>query len=1311
MSTYDAGRIEATADVDRTPFSQGLQLAIREGEEFAAHRFTAAADIDARPAEQAFDRLKAKGENFSKQKFSAKVDVDVSGNVRFDALIRKAEEYNGNVYRAKVVLDSEIAFLKLDDLEARLAALTAGVHTIRVRYDSSGLPNLPRTMPGRAPGAGSSSSDGQFSPLGTALVAGVPALLPLLPLAAGLAGAFVAVGASGMLAFKGITSEMKEGTAQGQEYSRGVKIVEGDLTTLEATAARGVLSPFSRDVQFINQQMPLLNAEVGKYSAMAGNTVDQLFRGSISALHVLDPLLTQVSGWVYSIAAGFNRWASDGGLQRWEERAIQVLPEVERDLGDIVTAIGRVLAAAGPFGMGTFRALDLIAKGLDGLPLPVLKTLVTLAGTGYLAFQAWRGLEPVVGVVGKLTTAIKAYEVEQLVAAGVTKAAATEQATLSGGLRVMAMQYGTLGLAIGLGAAATLGIIAITQSMTKNSVATAASASDAAKELLHMAQSGEVLQDTMGKLGVSSKNLDSVLENAFKESNWTKIKDFDFGLGHLGLHPMVNTATNDAKNFFKSVDDGLAQMIADGQQASAQSAFKIIADQAAAQGVTVDQLLTKLPKYKSALDAINASANGPIVGLNGVLMATSGSLDTLAGKYGLNSAAAQNYVGILGITSDMVKNSIVPQSVLAQALDVTSAAERQGTQTTAEYLAAVQTFAQSAGSAADRAALIGATLKAANGDALAYAGTMVLAASANQQLVSGFDKQQRSAINLKSGVIDYRNAAAGPLLSALQNLQTAAMNAAGATYQHEVATRGAKLASDDAVTAYYSQTHGALMDEAKQLGLTKDQAKRLADQYFSLPSDIRTKIEAIGTDPVLKVLDQIGQQLSLLTHRPWVSQFGITGADGALATIAAIQSRLVKLNGQTAYVQVNERTVGGANSGGRQVLAYGGLIRAYGYGGADVANGHQPAIYAARPGAVRVFAEPETGGEAYIPLAADNRRPRARAIAADTVRMLGGVAYFDDGGFSFVNVHGPTASKASGGSRGAASGNVATVFNNRVYSSLQAAEAAKGTLGDSLARALAGELQSLGSLANATEAQVTSAMNKILATVRQAVSTGFGPSRLVASLQVESRQLEAEVARRTQLAAKLAADTKAVADTRAAMASAAAQTSQNIMGGFDFGTAGNGYAFGISSTLDQRVQDAAKFRDLVTRARGLGLSDAALQQIIGEGPQTAGANLQAIVTAGTADRSYITHLDQQYATLKSIADQLGQQEAQAQYGAQLLAQQTAVARDTAAVRAESRAIHDTLVAMSRQLAGLDRTIKAETQEAHRLATASARQHI
>jgi hypothetical protein len=53
----------------------------------------------------------------------------------------------------------------------------------------------------------------------------------------------------------------------------------------------------------------------------------------------------------------------------------------------------------------------------------------------------------------------------------------------------------------------------------------------------------------------------------------------------------------------------------------------------------------------------------------------------------------------------------------------------------------------------------------------------------------------------------------------------------------------------------------------------------------------------------------------------------------------------------------------------------------------------------AKPPTYRVWAEPETGGEAYIPLAGGAKRPRAKAVLADVASRFGGqVVYHAAGG-------------------------------------------------------------------------------------------------------------------------------------------------------------------------------------------------------------------------------------------------------------------------------------------------------------------------
>src|SRR5206468_8534694 len=121
------------------------------------------------------------------------------------------------------------------------------------------------------------------------------------------------------------------------------------------------------------------------------------------------------------------------------------------------------------------------------------------------------------------------------------------------------------------------------------------------------------------------------------------------------------------------------------------------------------------------------------------------------------------------------------------------------------------------------------------------------------------------------GTIDYTKGGAPALVGQLQSIQDASLKAASATYQHELATKGAKSAADDAFALYKAQTQGTLEDEAKKLGLTDDQAKKLANTYFGLAheGDIKKTIEMAGANPVVDVLNRIGRLLAALTGGKW----------------------------------------------------------------------------------------------------------------------------------------------------------------------------------------------------------------------------------------------------------------------------------------------------------------------------------------------------------------------------------------------------------------------------------------------------------
>ena len=146
---------------------------------------------------------------------------------------------------------------------------------------------------------------------GSALITAIAALGPaLVPLAAGAtAGAigFGALGAAGILAIGGIKREMAAGTAVGFAYTTGLATLSGNLHTLQSTAARGVLAPFSREVTALQSQMPFLNHSIGDFSVLAGKTAGNVMSGLIQSFHVFEPLARDVGTYLFQLSGASTR--------------------------------------------------------------------------------------------------------------------------------------------------------------------------------------------------------------------------------------------------------------------------------------------------------------------------------------------------------------------------------------------------------------------------------------------------------------------------------------------------------------------------------------------------------------------------------------------------------------------------------------------------------------------------------------------------------------------------------------------------------------------------------------------------------------------------------------------------------------------------------------------------------------------------------------------------------------------------------------------------------------------------------------------
>lgn len=179
-----------------------------------------------------------------------------------------------------------------------------------------------------------------------------------------------------------------------------------------------------------------------------------------------------------------------------------------------------------------------------------------------------------------------------------------------------------------------------------------------------------------------------------------------------------------------------------------------------------------------------------------------------------------------------------------------------------------------------------------------------------------------------------------------------------------------QFALDGNTDAYRATLEGgrqALLDRIHDLGIQGEEAEALADQIYRIPPESEWKLIA-ETAEASRRLDTV-----------------FTTWNGRTITFNAA---------------LNER-IAGVTSAGGITFADGGIVEYFAGGG--VREHHVAQI--AQAGAWRVWAEPETGGEAYIPLA-PSKRGQSVPVLAEAADRLGfdiipkGALSFADGGIT-----------------------------------------------------------------------------------------------------------------------------------------------------------------------------------------------------------------------------------------------------------------------------------------------------------------------
>ncbi|WP_372407402.1 hypothetical protein [Streptomyces luteireticuli] len=233
-------------------------------------------------------------------------------------------------------------------------------------------------------------------------------------------------------------------------------------------------------------------------------------------------------------------------------------------------------------------------------------------------------------------------------------------------------------------------------------------------------------------------------------------------------------------------------------------------------------------------------------------------------------------------------------------------------------------------------------------------------------------------------------------------------------------TRGAQSALQRLIEQLGAVPSGKNVKVSAQTQATIASLQEVQAELQSTPGAKTVHVSA-PTEAARSALEQLGFTISAVPGSKDVTVTVPTG--GPTAAVSTIQSAINSLYGKDITVGVHY-SYDGLNSDGSAHIAGmghwvdGGVVDYYAQGGIRNASGTPREDHVAQiapAGDIRVWAERESGGESYIPLA-PSKRARSKLIAEETVRRLGGrrIEWFADGGLSNWSYSPPTLYTLSG---------------------------------------------------------------------------------------------------------------------------------------------------------------------------------------------------------------------------------------------------------------------------------------------------------
>jgi hypothetical protein len=606
--------------------------------------------------------------------------------------------------KASTLMAAEIALTEAekrladanDKVTASEAALAAAQEAARVSAQQDAQAETENaaatTTAGNAAGGASARIVLMTAAIGALVAAGAPLVGTLV----GIGGAFGGMGVAGVLAVVGIVAAMKDANAVGESYSAGLKVLKDDLNGLGSTAAVAMLAQFELMVGQINAAMPTLNTQVGWFSTQLGIAGNTALAGVINALHVLNPLFIQATGYVQTLASGFTSWTQNGGLQKFAQFAASTFPLVTRTLGDLVSAAVGLIGALAPVGSVILTIVDAVAKFIGWLDSfgPALGVVTGAALAAWAAFKLWEAVGPILSAV---TTAAEA-------AAGGVTALGIAMDAASGPIGWVIAGISALTAAVGIGIAATQQNTQATNDYTSALQESNGAIDENIRQTVAKQLSDAGVLDTARKYGLQLSTVtDAVLDNtdAMKKVN-------DAAQKYGGTLVTNETAQGQVTQSAYKYTDAAQKLLStvDGQNKSLKDSVQAYRDQKAAADTSsnsVTDLATAEDNARTATDKFSQALQN-IGNVN--LSASQANIQYQQSLADMTTAIDKNGKTLDTNTQAGRDNSTALDQIASSAIALIAAQAKQGTSETdlqSNMAASRQAFIAAAEAAGDTA--------------------------------------------------------------------------------------------------------------------------------------------------------------------------------------------------------------------------------------------------------------------------------------------------------------------------------------------------------------------------------------------------------------------------------------------------------------------------------------------------------------------------------------------------------------------------------------------------------------------------------